>query len=547
MVLLLFAFLGGLVTILSPCILPLLPIVLSSGVTGGKKKPLGVVTGFVVSFSFFTVFLSLIVKLTGLNADGLRNTAALAILLFGLVLVVPTLNVWWERLTSRLASRQARGKQAQGDGFLSGLMVGVSLGLVWAPCVGPILASVITLAASGDVRVTTIPIVLAYSLGTAIPMLLIVKGSRKVIEVIPKLQQNLGKIQKGFGVLMVLTAIAIYFGFDRSFQVFILDKLPNYGAGLTQIEDNKIVQESIDKLTREEKVMKSKDLAPGFEGGGRWINSDQLRLEELRGKVVLVDFWTYSCVNCIRTLPYLREWYEKYEDKGFIIVGVHSPEFEFEKDYDNVVRAVESFDLEYPVVQDNEFKIWRAYANRYWPAKYLIDKEGVIRYTHFGEGKYQETEKMIQELLGEEMELVDRMEVSHQTRTPETYLGYWRWASFASNERVVKDKLTEYTSPDNLRANEWAFEGKWEVKEKHSEAKSGSKLMIRFEAKEVNLVMGSKTRNSEVKIKWEDEEKIVKVQEEKLYNLVKLDKPINEVLEIEFLDDEVQVFAFTFG
>jgi len=461
-------------------------------------------------------------------------------------MVVPVLSIWWEGVASKLASKS--GKPSSGDGFWGGVGVGVSLGLVWAPCVGPILASVITLASTGSVTFTALPVVLAYSIGTAIPLLYIVKGSRKILKLVPQTQM----IQKVFGVIMVITAMAIYFGWDRSFQAFILNKLPGYGAGLTQLEDNKIVKDNLEKLSKPQVIkkgdfMSNKKLAPGFEGGGRWINSEGLKLEDLRGKVVLVDFWTYSCVNCIRTLPYLREWHEKYKDKGLVIVGVHSPEFEFEKDYDNVVKAMKSFDLEYPVVQDNEFKIWRAYDNHYWPAKYLIDKEGKIRYTHFGEGDYAETEKAIQELLGEKMELVDRFEEVHQTRTPETYLGYWRLANFSSKEGVTKDKLRQYSVPENLRLNQWAFGGEWEIKEKHSEAKTGSKLLLRFEAKEVNLVMGSTIKNSKVKVIVDGQEEIITVEEEKLYNLVKLEKPVDKVLEIEFLDDEVQIFAFTFG
>ncbi len=231
---------------------------------------------------------------------------------------------------------------------------------------------------------------------------------------------------------------------------------------------------------------------------------------------------------------------------GLVVVGVHSPEFEFEKDYDNVVRAMESFDLEYAVVQDNDFKIWRAYNNRYWPAKFLIDKEGVIRYNHFGEGKYEETEMEIQKLLDEEMELVKRDEFRHQARTPEIYLGYWRIRNFVSEEGINKDKLVEYTAPEVLRLNEWSYEGNFLIKEKHSEVKKGSKLKLRFEAKEVNLVMGAE-ETSKVKIGWGDQEKIIEVNEEKLYNLIELTKPVNEELEIEFLDNGVSVFAFTFG
>src|SRR3989344_4097573 len=249
-ILILFAFLGGIVTILSPCILPILPIVLGSGTTGGKRKPLGIIAGFVLSFTFFTLFLTSLVRATGLPADSLRIAAAIVILLFGLVLVIPHLNSWWEKLTSKLTNLGPA--RTSGDGFVAGLVIGVSLGLIWTPCVGPILAAIIYLAITGSVSASAIPVVLAYAVGTAIPLFLILVGLKKIIPTWPWLQ-------KAFGVLMIVTALAIYLNLDRQFQTWVLDRFPNYGTNLTKIEDNNLVKQQLEQMG--ERVAE-KDLAP---------------------------------------------------------------------------------------------------------------------------------------------------------------------------------------------------------------------------------------------------------------------------------------------
>src|SRR3990167_7742555 len=414
MLLIAFAFLAGVITILSPCILPILPIVLSSTIGGkeiGKSRPIGVVIGFVLSFTFFTLFLSTIVRFSGISADALRLVSVLVIAGFGASLLIPQFQVLLERLFSKLAgfipSNQNR------TGFGGGLLIGFSVGLLWTPCVGPILASVISLAITGTVTFDAFLITLAYSLGTAIPMFLIMLGGQNALRRVPWLLSNTARIQKLFGVLMILVAIGIYFNVDRRFQTYILNAFPKYGIGLTKFEDNELIRNQLDKKAGTE--VKKEDMgkplfdliepkgvkAPEIIPGGVWFNSEPLTLEKLRGKVVIIDFWTYSCINCQRTLPYLRDWNKKYKDKGLVIIGVHAPEFEFEKSEKNVADAIKDFKLTYPIVQDNEFETWRAYNNRYWPAKYFIDKEGYIRYSHFGEGAYDESEKVIQELLKE--------------------------------------------------------------------------------------------------------------------------------------------------
>jgi len=572
--LLVFAFLAGIVTILSPCILPILPIVLSSSI-GDKKtnvsRPIGVVLGFVSSFSFFTLFLSSIVQLTGIPAGSLRLLSVFIIAMLGVSMLIPQFQLLTEKLFSRLTSLVPR-TQAQ-PGFFPGVIVGLSLGLLWTPCVGPILASVISLAITGTVTLDAFFITFAYSLGTAIPMFLIMIGGRSLLLKVPWLLANTGKIQKGFGVLMILTAIGIYTNIDRQFQTFIIEKFPQYGVGLTQFEDNAIVQEQLERLagskTDDENIGKPMfDLLnpKGFRAaeiiaGGIWFNSKPLTLNSLKGKVILIDFWTYSCINCQRTLPYLRDWWKKYEDKGLVIIGIHAPEFEFEKDPENVRKAIADFKLIYPIVQDNDFSTWRAYNNRYWPAKYFIDKEGYIRYTHFGEGEYDKSEQVIQELLNEAgsdgvSQKVDNPEYQVYGRTPETYLGYSRIEYLASPESVRYDVFSFYTRPLILPNDRYSLDGEWKITKEYANPRKGSSLEFSFDAKEVFLVMGPSNSSAKVKVTVDDGEQfsgedvvdsIVTIDSDKLYKLVNLPLPGRHTLKLEFLDDNAQLFAFTFG
>jgi cytochrome c biogenesis protein CcdA/thiol-disulfide isomerase/thioredoxin len=568
-----FAFLAGIVTILSPCILPVLPVVLSSSVdSSGKRRPLGVVVGFVLSFTFFTLFLSTLVRLSGIPANALRLVSVFVLAIFGLTLLMPKLQLMIERFFGGLARFAPDGKKR--TGFKGGLIVGLSLGLLWTPCVGPILASVISLAITGTVSAQTAVIVLAYSLGTAIPLFIIMWMGSTVLSKVPWLARNTIKIQRAFGVLMILTAIGIFLNVDRKFQFWVLQTFPGYGVGLTKIEDNERVRLQLKKINREpvDEGMVGKPSSeltdtkgvPAMELvlGGEWFNSEPLQLKDLRGKVVLIDFWTYSCINCQRTFPYLKSWWEKYEDKGLVIIGVHSPEFEFEKDADNVKKALKDFGLEYPVMQDNGFATWRAYRNRYWPAKYLIDKDGNIRYTHFGEGEYDETEKVIQELLKEagsklSFEQVSNEEYKTYARTPELYLGYSRMEYLSSPETAGRGELKTFSPPSRLPMNSFAYQGEWSVMSEYSAPQKGAKLYLNFEAKEVFLVARSKKGvagkvkvylDEQVQSLGEDsKEGVVTVDSDGLYKLIDLSLPGRHILRLEFEDDNVEIYAFTFG
>ncbi|MBI2034276.1 MAG: cytochrome c biogenesis protein DipZ [Candidatus Levybacteria bacterium] len=571
--LILFSFFAGVVTILSPCILPLLPIILSSTIGGeqtGKSRPIGVIAGFILSFTFFTLFLATIVRVSGIPADTLRFLSVVIIAAFGISFLIPQAQAMLERLFSSLSRLMPQGNTQ--SGFGPGLLVGFSLGLLWTPCVGPILASVISLAITETVTANAFFITLAYAIGTAIPMLAIMIGGQKLLRKVPWLLNNSAKVQKTFGIIMILTALAIYFNLDRKFQTFIITTFPNYGAGLTQFEDIPFIRNQLRNLDGKE--IKKEDMgkpmfdltrpkgkkAPELIPGGVWFNSDPLTLAQLKGKVVLIDFWTYSCINCQRTLPYLRSWWEKYNNKGLVIIGVHSPEFAFEREEKNVKAAISDFGLKYPIVQDNNFDTWMAYDNHYWPAKYLIDKDGYIRYSHFGEGKYDDTEKVIQELLAEmgtDIAIpINNPSYQVYSKTPETYLGYGRIENFASPEIISPNKLSLYSSPKTLPDNGVAFEGNWIVMEEYANPQKGAKLFLNFESKEVFLVMRTSASPAKVKVYVDDKLQYfgednkngtVTVGSDRLYKLINLPSPGQHILRLEFEDSDVQLFAFTFG
>jgi len=572
-ILLFFAFIAGIVTILSPCILPVLPIVLSGTVGGGKRRPFGIVVGFILTFTFFTLFLTAIVKALGIPADILRIVSIIIVGFFGLSFLIPGFQKVLERLFSRLSSFAP--KNTNGEGFFSGILMGFGIGMLWTPCVGPILASVIALAASGAVTIVSVAITIAYSLGTALPMLGVLFGGRTLLNRIPWLSKNTAKIQKVFGIVMILTAVGIFFNYDRAFQTFILTKFPNYGTNLTKIEDNSAVQNGLESIKGgDTKNMLNLNLglsdygsAPEIIPGGEWFNLPEgqgsLKISDLRGKVVLVDFWTYTCINCIRTLPYIKAWDEKYRDMGLVVIGVHTPEFEFEKSAENVKKAISDFGLEYPIVQDNNYATWNAYTNHYWPAKYLVDKDGKIRYTHFGEGDYDKTEEVIQSLLKEAgakvSEKIDNQSYEVDTKTPETYLGYGRMGYFADPSQVEEDAKSKYMFPKELALNHFAYDGVWTVNKESAMADLGAKLAIAFDAKDVFLVM--KPQNPGVKVKVLLDEKdiastnagedvsgsFVTLSENRLYKLVHLALSGQHTLTLEFVDGGVEVFAFTFG
>lgn len=576
-ILIFFAFLSGIVTILSPCILPILPIVLSGSV-GGKRRPLGVITGFILSFTIFTLLLSALVQLLGIPADALRYLAVALLVIFGLVMLIPKLRLLFEIFASKMV-KQGNRKQTS-TGFTGGIIVGFSLGLVWTPCVGPIMASVISLAITSSIDGGAVLIIISYAIGTSIPMFAIMKGGRTLIKRFPTLTKNTSKIQQGFGVLMILVGLSIGFGVDRKFQSAILDIFPNYGSGLTVFENIEPVKKAIDARNTPSSMMMSGEaplsfnvepepgvlgdygMAPEIVTDGQWFNTagKALSMEDLVGKVVLIDFWTYSCINCVRTIPHLQSWYEAYKDQGLVVIGIHSPEFAFERNGENVQKAMEELGVTWPVVLDNQFAQWQAYSNRYWPAEYFIDATGRIRYFHFGEGGYETSEQVIRQLLDEagmktKAMAASKPEAKLESRTGETYLGFKRTEGFSSAEELVENEYREYTSDRSPDNGEWTLDGNWAFTKEYIVNEGDGTLELGFYSKNVFLVIEPVNEEAIVEIKIDGEKAgntadvengVLNPDESRLYQLVELAEAGSHVLKLK-VKGKVRLFAFTFG
>lgn len=584
--LLVFAFISGLVTILAPCIWPILPIILSGAAGGGRLKPLGITLGIMISFGFFLLATSFIVNLFNVDPNIFRKLAVIIIFVLGVSMIVPSFSGFLESMVSRLTSKFGVGSSGdrtqENHRFFGGFITGLSLGVIWAPCAGPILASIATLAIVGRVNFEVFLVTLFYILGLGIPLFLFAYGGQKLVLRSRVIAPFTGKIQQAFGVLMILTAIAIYTNYDKVIQVKLLEVFPAYSNALINLESNPRVQQELSRLkgkNMENKITLGKPLdmgsksalpnygkAPNFTGINNWLNTEKpLKVEDLKGKVVLVDFWTYTCINCIRTLPYVTGWYEKYKDDGFVVVGVHTPEFEFEKNTQNVENAIAQYNIKYPVAQDNDYKTWDAYNNRYWPAKYLIDAGGNIRYVHFGEGNYEETEKAIQELLRQANQKVEEgtLEIEDQTpigtQTPELYLGSLKAQNFYPS-KTLTNGVKNYTLSEDLPANYFSLGGTWEVEDEGIVSSTESVLELKFFASKVFLVMHPpKGQTGKVKVYLDGKlvntldagESVVNgqvtVDMPFLYHLIDLDKKGEHLLRLEFETSGTENYAFTFG
>jgi cytochrome c biogenesis protein CcdA/thiol-disulfide isomerase/thioredoxin len=550
--LLLFAFIAGAGTAVSPCVLPILPALLSAGATGGRRRPFGIVLGLAVTFTITIAGLAEVVDGVGLGDGAMRTVAVVVLLAFGLLLLLPPLADRVEALASGLVRF---GPKTAGDGFLSGLGVGAALGFVYAPCAGPILAAVISVsAASGE----TVAVAIAYAAGSAAMLLLLSLVGRRVLD-----RFRGPWLQRAMGIVMILTALAVATDRDVAFQTTIADDLPAFLVNPTgDLERSHAVAKRLDDLQGAPKFAAAGDAArsaypslgaaPDFAGVTHWLNSKPLTMAGLRGKVVLIDFWTYTCINCIRTLPYVRAWDERYRDKGLVVVGVHTPEFGFEKDTANVRDALARNHLQYPVAQDNDYGTWNAWGNQFWPAKYLVDATGQVRYTHFGEGDYGTTEKAIRALLAEAgdkdlgaMAGKQRGEVPGDS-TPETYLGTARAERWNPPPLPGLHSYTGATS--QLKEDQFALGGSWNVGAEAAEAADHATLQAHVRGKSVYLVLGSrgaKPRKVQVILDGEPY-KTVTVQRQKLYTLVTLPKAGSHELALK-LDAGVTGYAFTFG
>lgn len=536
------AFFEGFALIISPCVWPILPIILAGSIAGNRSRPFGIIIGFVIAFMIVTLFSRALVAYAHLSSETIRNTSYVILLLLGVIMLSTYLTEKFTLLTSRLSNVGASMQTANNPqgGLISGVIFGALIGIVWTPCAGPILAAVIVQAIVQETTFGSVLVVAAFAIGAGIPMLLIAILGRRIMQRFHFFREHATLLRKLLGLIIIAS-------------VFLLI----YSNSITlAIAQSNNTQSSSTRLTN---GLEQPYPAPEITGIEEWINSPPLRLSDLKGKVVLIDFWTYSCINCIRTLPYVKDWYAKYHDKGLVVIGIHSPEFEFERDLDNVKTAVAKFGIHYPVALDNQFMTWRNFHNQYWPAHYLINKNGEVVYQHFGEGEYDATENNIRYLLGITTSVTqNKNEQDYSSMlTPKTYLGYGRATNFASPETVVHDQLSTYSYPQELTADHWALKGKWTIyPDKIISGDSGAAIKLHFNARQVYAVMGAdKAIHAKVVIftlpvpasgHKETSEQIT-ILRNQLYTLVSLKQENEGMVELIAMSPGLEIYTFTFG
>jgi len=602
MFLLILAYLGGALTILSPCILPVLPFVFSRADQPFVRSGLPLLAGMALTFAAVATLAAVGGGwVTQANQYG-RWLAIALLAVFGLTLLLPRLA---ERLMHPLVSAGSRlSAFAQADGGQvrpgSSFLLGIATGLLWAPCAGPILGLVLTGAALRGASAGTTLLLVAYAGGaaTSLAVALLIGG-----RVFTAMKRSLGAgewVRRGIGAAMLLGVVAIGLGLDTGvlarvstvatggIEQQLVDKLSakqaetGNGAAMATTSGAMMRATSLQTGESAAAALPVEGQLPGLGGAVEWLNSPPLTAEALRGKVVLVDFWTYSCINCLRTLPYVKAWAQKYRDQGLVVIGVHAPEFAFERNLDNVKKATRELGIDYPVAVDNNFAIWRAFNNQYWPAHYFIDAQGQIRFHHFGEGEYAKSEQVIQQLLaqaGHADAAKVAMGISHtdaqrlqgvqmaadkaEIQSGETYLGYERAQNFASPGGEAQDKAHTYTAPANPALNDWGLAGTWQVGAEHATlAGASGRIVYRFHARDLHLVLGPGKDGKPVRFRVSVDggapgaargtdvaaDGSGTVTEQRLYQLVRqTGKVADRTFTIEFLDPGVEAYAFTFG
>ena len=586
MLLFLLAYLGGVLTIVSPCILPVLPFVFARANLSFTRSGLPMLAGMAVTFALVAT-LAAVGGGWAVQANQAGRWAALLLLaFFGLTLIFPHLSeramrplvAWGSRLSQKADAQGAEGGAASGRGQIgSSFLLGIATGLLWAPCAGPILGLILTGAALQGASVGTSLLLLAYAAGAATSLALALLVGGRVFKAMKK---SLGAgewVKRGLGVAVLGGVAAIALGLDTT-----------YLASLSSAQTGRLEQGLASKLGMDGSDsgadptegkggmlnLPVEGQMPPLDGIVTWINSPPLTREQLRGKVVLIDFWTYSCINCLRSIPYVRAWAERYKDDGLVVIGVHAPEFAFEKDIGNVRTATADLGITYPVAVDNDYAVWRAFKNRYWPAHYFIDAKGRVRYHHFGEGKYALSERVIRQLLAEAGRAPRRPAAAPVARqgveaasaraaigSPETYIGYGRAANFMSPGGARRDVAADYGSVP-LALNQWALAGRWTIGEQSARLGApDGRILFRFRARDLHLVLGAPAgRPVRFRVKIDhrppgadrgtdvDAAGNGLVSGQKLYQLVRQRGTVDERLfEIHFLDPGVEAFAFTFG
>jgi cytochrome c biogenesis protein CcdA/thiol-disulfide isomerase/thioredoxin len=573
MILYFLAFLGGVLTIVSPCILPVLPFVFSRADQPFRRSGLPLLAGMALSFSLVAAVATVAGGWIVRTNQIARGLAIVVFLFLGVSLLFPGVADLVSRPFVRLGGIvPVSGTRA--PSAAQSLLLGISTGLLWAPCAGPILGLILTGAAVQGPSVTTVFLLLAFAAGAACSLAVALFAGNKVFAA---MKRSLGIeewIRRALGVAVLAGAVAVIFGWDTG----ILRRLSL--AGTSGLEQRLVVRfhpVAYAKEDRAEEIpLSNEGPFPGFDGAVGWLNSKALTRSDWKGKVIVVDFWTYSCINCLRAIPYVEAWSEKYKNDGLLVVGVHTPEFAFEKDRANISKAVQDLKITYPIAIDSDYAIWRAFHNQYWPAHYFIDANGRIRFRHFGEGEYDKSEQVIQQLLKEKNSSLKTggfVQVAgsgvqatadfHDIGSPETYVGYERQENFKSPEKIKRDGATAYTTPGRMDVNGWGLSGSWTVGSDHVTLVSApGRIVFRFHARDLHLVLGPGKDGKPVRFRilidglppGEDRGIDVNAQGEgtvheyRLYQLVRQQGKIEDrTFQIEFLDRGVQAYAFTFG
>jgi cytochrome c biogenesis protein CcdA/thiol-disulfide isomerase/thioredoxin len=626
MLLILLSYLGGALTILSPCILPVLPFVFARTGQPFVRSGLPLLLGMALTFALVATLAAVgggwVVEA---NQYG-RWVALVLMAFFGVTLLLPHLA---DRLTKPLValgdklSNKAHA-DSEGSGARSSLLLGVATGLLWAPCAGPVLGLVLTGAALNGASVGTTLLLLAYAAGAATSLALALLVGGKVFSV---MKRSLGAgewVRRGLGAAMLAGVAAIATGLDTGLltqvstiatagvEQKLIDTLaprggqPEAPAGGAMMRSAAAARGEADGEAPGGAMMARTAMSgaagaggpammarramapvadalpvegklPSLDGAVEWLNSKPLTAEQLKGKVVLVDFWTYSCINCLRSLPYTKAWAEKYRDQGLVVIGVHAPEFAFERNLNNVRKAVKDQGINFPVAVDNNYAIWRAFNNQYWPAHYFIDAKGQIRHHHFGEGDYAQSEQVIQQLLeeagrknvtntvvsAEDAQGIQQQSDMGQVGSQETYLGYERAENFASPEKQAANAARQYTAPAKPALNQWGLAGNWLSQAEQITLNQGSgSIVYRFHARDLHLVLGPGKDGKPVRFRVTIDgaapgqnhgadvaaDGTGKIDSQRLYQLVRQSGPVaDRTFSIEFLDSGVQAYAFTFG
>ncbi len=619
MLLIVLAYLGGVLTILSPCILPVLPFVFARADQPFVRTGLPLLIGMALTFAVVATLAAVGGGWVAQANQAGRWLAIVLLAVFGLTLLLPR---FAEHLTRPLVAAGNRltgfaQRDGRPAGPLSSLLLGVATGLLWAPCAGPILGLVLTGAALRGASVGTTVLLVAYAAGaaTSLGVALVIGG-----KVFAAMKRSLGAgewIRRAIGAALLAGVGAIALGLDTgalaqlstvrtgSLETKLVDRLggrsngapaatsstSNAGSGTASgammaaatdgapAAGSAMMRTAGTTPAMQAAALPVEGTLPSLDGAVQWLNSPPLTAAGLRGKVVLVDFWTYSCINCLRTLPYTTAWAHKYAPYGLVVIGVHAPEFAFERDIGNVKKAVHDLGIDYPVAIDNGYAIWRAFGNEYWPAHYFVDAQGRIRHHHFGEGEYAQSERAIQSLLAEAghpealnvplgltgapangaLAAADSADV----RSPETYVGYARAEDFTSPGGVVRDAAHRYDAPAHPGLNDWGLAGTWQVgAERATLAAPAGRIVYRFHARDLHLVLGPGATGKPVRFRVTldgaapgsahgadvDAQGYGTVTGQRLYQLVRQPGAIaDRTFSIEFLDPGVDAYAFTFG